>query len=161
MTATPLYDLRPLRWRDAVVIARWRYEGAYAAYNIELISLLTSLLVAQALKPLDMLGYYAVFDTQKELVGLFTFARTGQTVEVGLGMRPDLTGKGRGLSFLQVGLDFARQHYHPKTFRLSVAAFNQRAIRVYERAGFTLTTRRSSALGHSKTPSLEMTRPAG
>ena len=107
-----------------------------------------------------MLGYYAVFDERHALVGLFTFARTGQTVEVGLGMRPDLTGKGQGLAFLQAGLDFARRHYHPKTFRLSVAAFNQRAIRVYERAGFTVISTAGRSGEHGKSPSLEMTRPA-
>jgi ribosomal-protein-alanine N-acetyltransferase len=47
-----------------------------------------------------------------------------------------LTGSGRGLSFLLAGLEFAREQYAPTQFRLMVAAFNQRAIRVYERAGF-------------------------
>ena len=57
-------------------------------------------------------------------------------LDVGLGMRPDLTGRGLGEEFVHAGLRFARETYSPPAFRLTVATFNQRAIRVYERAGF-------------------------
>jgi [ribosomal protein S18]-alanine N-acetyltransferase len=42
-----------------------------------------------------------------------------------------------GLAYLQAGLAFATQRFTPRRFRLSVATFNERAIRVYERAGFS------------------------
>jgi ribosomal-protein-alanine N-acetyltransferase len=57
-------------------------------------------------------------------------------VEVGLGLRPDLTGKGLGRRFLLAGLDFARRSFSPEVLRLSVPTFNKRAIKVYEGAGF-------------------------
>jgi len=38
--------------------------------------------------------YYAVLDEQKELAGFFSCTKDGETVEIGLGLRPDLTGKG-------------------------------------------------------------------
>ena len=56
--------------------------------------------------------------------------------DVGLGMRPDLTGRGFGEDFLRAGLRLARETYSPQAFRLTVATFNRRAIRVYEKAGF-------------------------
>jgi len=71
-----------------------------------------------------MIGYF-VFDTKE----------TG-TVNIGLGMRPELTGKGEGRRFLQSGMKFAQTKYSPVKFTLSVAAFNVRAIKVYEHAGF-------------------------
>ncbi len=37
---------------------------------------------------------------------------------------------------MQAGLAFARQQFAPRAFRLFVMTFNERAIRVYERAGF-------------------------
>jgi len=59
------------------------------------------------------------------------------TVEIGLGLHPERTGRGLGGSFLAAGLGYARSRYAPTRFVLAVAAFNRRAITVYERAGFT------------------------
>jgi RimJ/RimL family protein N-acetyltransferase len=91
-----------------------------------------------------------VRDEQGELVGYFCYGTAGQPWEVnepslyvddrviviGLALRPDLTGKGLGPSFVNAGLAFAREQFAPLMFHLYVLAFNQRAIRVYERAGF-------------------------
>jgi ribosomal-protein-alanine N-acetyltransferase len=80
---------------------------------------------------------FAVYDDQG-LAGFFTFgtAADGAIVEVGLGMEPSRTGEGRGDAFVEAGLDFARDRYDPEAFRLAVATFNERAIRVYESVGF-------------------------
>jgi ribosomal-protein-alanine N-acetyltransferase len=80
--------------------------------------------------------YYAAIDEQSNLIGFFTFTRCGDAVEVGLGLRPDLTGGGLGLNYVEAGLTFGRSLFGPTNFKLKVAAFNRRAIRVYERAGF-------------------------
>jgi RimJ/RimL family protein N-acetyltransferase len=94
-------------------------------------------------------NYHAVTDPDGVLVGYFCFGVDAtvpagrrlnlyaeDALDVGLGMRPDLTGRGLGLDFVRAGLDFARKVYAPAAFRLTVATFNQRAISVYERAGF-------------------------
>lgn len=75
--------------------------------------------------------YFSVRDDGDRLVGFFQFENEGYTVDVGLGLRPDLTGRGLGAEFVRAGLAFARER-----FTLSVATFNVRAIRTYERAGF-------------------------
>src|SRR5260370_20651534 len=51
-------------------------------------------------------------------------------------MRPGLVGKGLGLAFVDAGLAFAKEQFKPDYFRLFVLTFNERAIKVYERAGF-------------------------
>jgi ribosomal-protein-alanine N-acetyltransferase len=57
-------------------------------------------------------------------------------------------------------MQFARAHYAPTTFILCVAAFNQRAITVYERAGFRKVRRRLRFTSHGPLLFWEMRRPA-
>jgi len=94
--------------------------------------------------------YHSVYDERGDLTGYFCFGEDAQVaagkrlgvyevepaLDLGLGMRPDLTGMGLGEAFVHAGLRFAREIYSPPAFRLTVATFNGRAIRVYERAGF-------------------------
>lgn len=80
--------------------------------------------------------YFSVRDEDDALVGFFQFEEKSGVVDVGLGLRPDLTGRGFGLGFLLSGLEFAGERFAPGRFTLAVATFNGRAIRVYERAGF-------------------------
>ncbi|WP_435156123.1 GNAT family N-acetyltransferase [Haladaptatus sp. DFWS20] len=79
---------------------------------------------------------YVVFDSSGERVGFFSFELENGTLEIGLGMHPELTGQGRGKSFVEAGLGFAAERYDPDGFSLAVATFNERAISVYEEVGF-------------------------
>src|SRR5918995_1112347 len=119
--------------RQARAVAAWQYDPPYDFYDA--VADLEDL--AELLDPVQREGRdFVVRSDPDGLVGFFMFKHEGDTVEIGLGLRPDLTARGRGLSFLLAGLEFARDRYAPARFRLAVAAFNQRAIRVYERAGF-------------------------
>jgi ribosomal-protein-alanine N-acetyltransferase len=118
---------------QARVVATWRYDPPYDFYD----AVADPGDLAELLDPVQREGrYFAVLGNPGDLVGFFMFKHEGDIVEVGLGLRPDLTGRGLGLSFMLAGLEFARERYAPAWFRLAVAAFNLRAIRVYERAGF-------------------------
>jgi RimJ/RimL family protein N-acetyltransferase len=136
------FTLKPITRCDARAISRWRYEGPYSIYNGDPAS------VDSLLQP--RLHYHSVFDESGDLVGYFCFGEDARVaagrrlgvyarepaLDVGLGMRPDLTGRGLGEEFVHAGLRFARETYSPQAFRLTVASFNRRAIRAYERAGF-------------------------
>jgi [ribosomal protein S18]-alanine N-acetyltransferase len=133
----------------AKAIQAWHYEGAYATYNLGSDD---SEKAAEGMEELldRRSPYYAVRDERGELVGFFTVGTSAlveesnepgiyvedRTIAIGLGMRPDATGKGMGLAFVQACLDFARQEFAPEHFQLYVFTWNKRAIRVYERAGF-------------------------
>lgn len=140
LQTTPMrFRFRRLRWRDAVTVARWHYDGQYAFYDMSLLVLLGVVAVQWALRSIGLIAFYAVHAERggrEQLVGVFSFMRHGNAIEIGLGLQPDLTGQGLGLAFVHAGLDYARAHFAPKRFQLIVAAFNTRAIRVYERAGF-------------------------
>ena len=118
---------------SAQAVAAWQYEGIYAFYDM-------TADVADLAEFLDPRNwpdsYFAIFDDKDTLVGFFCFAVAEKCVEIALGLQPQLTGQGFGRAFLESGLQFAKQKYQPTSFCLSVATFNQRAIKVYEHAGF-------------------------
>ena len=129
-------------------IQTWRYKGEYAVYNMGNDYGDNAAVMAEMLDRRS--PYYAVRNEQGELVGFFSVGTAclvwdseepgiyvdDRTIAIGLGMRPDATGKGRGLEFVQACLEFARQEFAPEHIRLYVYPWNERAIRVYERAGF-------------------------
>jgi len=160
MTEIGTFIFSPLRWRDAFTIAGWRYPGEYKFYDIGLVSLLSALVAEKLLGVINVLKYYAVFDTQGKIMGIFTFTRFGKTVELGLGIRPDLMGHGVGLAFIRAGMDYAQELFHPQTYKLEVATFNKRAIKVYERAGFVRKRTYMKQTEHGRVEHFEMTRPA-
>jgi ribosomal-protein-alanine N-acetyltransferase len=104
--------------------------------------------------------YFSARDTAGELIGFFGFGRTADVVAVGVGLRPDVTGRGLGRSFLEAGLAFAREQFAPASFKLSVADFNMRAIKVYERAGFVTTRSFMHETNGGLFSFVEMERPA-
>jgi RimJ/RimL family protein N-acetyltransferase len=85
--------------------------------------------------------HFEARDADGDLAGFYYFETKGDALEYGLGMRPDLTGRGDGLEFVLAGLEFARRRFAPTRIILNVAAFNQRARVIYERAGFRVTGR--------------------
>ena len=124
----------------ARLLSLWKYEGIYSFYdhnekNIE--------------------GYmdgthYACTNEDGELIGYFCFGNDARIptieknvyddnfIDIGLGLKPNLCGKGFGLSFINLGLEYAEKFLQAKCFRLSVAAFNVRAIKVYTKIGFVI-----------------------
>jgi ribosomal-protein-alanine N-acetyltransferase len=131
------YRFRQMEDEEAVEISGWHYEPPYDFYDATSDpGDLEELLDPKRRKD----AYFSVFDEGGVLVGFFQFEREGTTIDIGLGMRPDLTGKGLGIWYLLAGLEFARERFSPDGFTLSVATFNERAIRVYERVGFRRNT---------------------
>ena len=59
-------------------------------------------------------------------------------VDMGLGMNPNLVGKGNGYEFCSYIMKFIEENFKGTPIRLTVAKFNQRAIHLYEKLGFIL-----------------------
>jgi ribosomal-protein-alanine N-acetyltransferase len=109
------YAFRPMSDEEAREISGWRYDPPYDFHDAtsdpdDLAELLDP-------KRRRKGAYYAGFDESGTLVGFLQFERKGQTVEVGLGLRPDLTGRKLGLGYMLAGLEFARRHFSPAGFR--------------------------------------------
>ena len=137
--------IRTITPRDAEQIAGWHYREPYSLYNLSPDAIPT------LLDPKNR--YYAVTDTQDILVGYGCFGCEGMLVggeyrkaepevlDVGVGLRPELTGRGWGALFISAILDFAAKQFEPQTFRVTIAEFNQRSIRAFEGLGFKETHR--------------------
>jgi hypothetical protein len=63
-------------------------------------------------------------------------------------------------AFLDAGLQFAAERFAPERFTLEVAAFNRRAITVYERAGFVEIERFDHRTNGGLHPFVRMSRAA-
>jgi RimJ/RimL family protein N-acetyltransferase len=148
----------PMTEADAREIFAWRYDGPYAVYNMPDPALgadfdyLSELLDTRSphfavreqglpdAAPIGFFGYGSACEVGgegAEEVATPSLLRSDGSLTIGLGLRPDATGQGRGLALVEAGLAFAREHYHPSLFRLYVFSWNERALRVYKRVGFT------------------------
>ena len=138
-------------------IESWRYPAPYDFYDLD--------------ADLDDLqeftdernwpdAYFGVYADDGSLAGSFTYERKGTTAIVGLGMRPDLTGKGLGTPFVVAGLAFGAERLGFEQYELAVAAFNKRAINVYRRLGFNVVEAFQQATNGGMFPFLRMRAPA-
>ena len=59
-------------------------------------------------------------------------------LDIGVGMKPELTGRGLGYQFFDAILQYAITNFDPAWTRLTVANFNKRALNLYKNFGFTL-----------------------
>jgi ribosomal-protein-alanine N-acetyltransferase len=130
--------MRVVRLTDehAQAMLAWAYEPPYDFYDFAA----DPDDARELLDPAFRERYFEVLDAG-ELVGFWYLRPRGDEVEVALGLRPDLTGRGLGAAFVEAELDYARQRWAPRAFRLYVAAWNERAIRLYARLGFREVTR--------------------
>jgi [ribosomal protein S18]-alanine N-acetyltransferase len=121
----------------AASIGTWRYEPPYDCYDMTGAD--PAFITSQES------GYFALVDND-ELIGFRSFGADGQVpggrydasaLDTGGGLRPDLTGKGLGGLAISTGLEFGRQRFAPAAFRVTVATFNVRALRVVQALGFS------------------------
>lgn len=132
-------NFSPLDESAAREIVRWRYEPPYDIYGLENSDKTVNYLLDEQNK------FHAMRDNNNELVGFCSFGEDGQVpggdysrnaLDIGMGIRPDLTGQGRGSNFVAAVLDFAQQNFDPDSLRVTIAAFNQRAQNVWKKNGF-------------------------
>jgi [ribosomal protein S18]-alanine N-acetyltransferase len=121
---------------DAEAIVGWRHPGAFAVYDVG----------ADALaKLLDPRNRYFGIHRAGELIGhvcLGPEARVpGLAVlegadDLGIGIRPDLTGRGQARTLLPALLAAIRDHLTQATVRVTIVAWNLRAQAAARAVGF-------------------------
>lgn len=129
-------QIRLMNQREAIEIAdEWKYPQPYDFYDmtadLEDYEEITDPVSRgkhyySVLKNHNLIGFFGVFPKE-----------SGENeIELGLGLKPDLTGKGLGKNFVTTILQYIKEEHSSVKVWLSVADFNQRAIKLYERVGF-------------------------
>ncbi len=117
--------------------ASWRYPAPYSVYDAEPDDW------SRYLDP--AWGYLAIVDRDEQLVGHLCFGADARVpgggydhpaVDIGAGMRPDLTGQGRGREFMAFVIGEAERRFPGLPLRATVAGFNRRALRLVQSLGF-------------------------
>ena len=128
------HSFQPMTQEQAEeIVHSWHYEGDYSFYDMDA----DPEDLQEFLDPEQRKDSYFAVNQDEEVIGFYSFIQAADnTIDIGLGMKPELTGNGRGLKFLKAGLEFAESTYSPQKITLSVAAFNKRAITLYQNIGF-------------------------
>lgn len=132
------WKIVPMNPAYAGEMSHWGYDGEYSFYD------------GNGNTDYPEGEAFACLDEHGALMGHFHFGEDARipTVEenvyapgyldIGLGLAPGFCGRGLGESFVRLGMEFGRETFSAERLRLSVAAFNRRAIKVYERCGFLM-----------------------
>lgn len=138
------YSIIPMALNYALEISKWKYENEYSIYSFE-----------SDKETLDELlngDYYVCLDVNNKLIGYFckgksahiptkeNYKYSSDYLDIGLGMNPDLCGKGLGYNFMICGINDLTNYNIDIKLRLTVACFNQRAITLYKKVGFIVET---------------------
>ncbi|MBY0216296.1 GNAT family N-acetyltransferase [Paenibacillus illinoisensis] len=140
------YRFYPMTKDRALQISKWQYEYPYSLYDMDssedsILELMNGEYYYALDEHDDLIGFICVGGSARVpggyAVGIYTDLRK---LDIGLGLKPDLTGNGKGQGFLLEVLSFLNNQFSGREYQLVVAAFNERAIKVYERIGFVKET---------------------
>ena len=123
------FHISEMTEESRVEMRSWRYPSPYDFYD------------GDVDPPSNPERYFVALGPDGDPVGFYYFEEKRPDLDYGLGLRPDLVGQGLGLEFFNAGLAFAHERCEPRRVYLHVAEFNERARRVYERAGFEVVSR--------------------
>ena len=126
----------------ARAIANWSYDGEYQWYTVKEDEIEAT---TQAYcQPKNQ--FFSVSTADVDLiVGYFCFGEEAKVpggdyqvnaLDVGMGIHPNYLSRGLGRCVLGVALKYARYKFKPRRYRATVAAFNERALRLCLGAGF-------------------------
>lgn len=135
------FRFRQLEKEHALAILNWRYTSPYDYYNFDASTIQENL--HYLLDSED--SFYAILNLEGELEGYCSFGSDGQVpggeydseaLDIGMGIRPDLVGRGHGKQYAQAVVSYGANQYKAQQLRVTIAEFNKRAQRVWEQLGF-------------------------
>ena len=137
--------IKPITLAEIDMFVRWCYEPPADVYNM-----LQS--GGDGDEYDEIVAYFAEPDYhcsailhEDEFVGFCTFGLDGRVIggdysqpalDIGMGMKPNLTGQKHGDSFIAAIIQYANDTFAPPLLRVTINVTNLRALRVWKKAGF-------------------------
>lgn len=137
-------EYHPAEKKHARVFVNWQYKPPYDVYNCPPEEVGDA--VQYNIDPAN--NVYAMIDQNEELIGYCSYGKDAQVpggdynedaLDIGLMIKPELTGQGMGVAFAGEVIKNGIEKYAPEKLRVTIAAFNTRAMRVWEKNGFKKT----------------------
>lgn len=131
--------MAPMTDIHAAELCAWRYDAPYDVYNWPAWEDMKKDGIEFGDPVLRDNQYAAVLGPGGPLIGFAQFFPLGPSVmRLGLGLRPDLCGQGLGRLLVRTVAEEALRRSPGAEVDLEVLAWNERAIRTYEKAGFRM-----------------------
>lgn len=136
------FTFSPMDREAALDILAWRYPPPYDVYGLDADPAQREGNVTFMLDPTNR---FYVMREGGQLVAFCTFGAAAQVpggeyggdcLDIGFGLRPELTGQGHGQLYVSAVIRFACRAFLPLSLRVTVAEFNLRAFRVWQKLGF-------------------------
>ncbi|MBT8166343.1 MAG: GNAT family N-acetyltransferase [Acidimicrobiia bacterium] len=143
----PELTIRPVAEEEIRTFAGWRHEPPYDVYDIPPP---VDEAVEYFLRPST--GCHALLRDGR-LAGFVTFGADARVpggdysepgLDIGLGIKPELTGRGLGAAHVESVIAFAQDVFDLAPRRVTIASANERALRVWIGRGFKETQRFTS-----------------
>lgn len=155
--------IQPLTSAQILSLLSWQYEEPYAVYNMA---------EDDPQEAVDFFrdpanGYFAIVGEEDDLLGFCNFGADArvpggryeaEALDIGMGMRPELTGQGQGAIYAAAVFTFAGRQFPGQDQRVTIADFNKRAQHLCRKFGFEISDRFQHA--QDGRPFVIMTRPA-
>lgn len=134
----------PAEKKHAREFVNWKYEPPYDIYNCPPEEIGDA--VQYNIDPTN--NVYAMFDERDILIGYCSYGKDAQVpggdysedaLDIGLMIKPELTGQGLGSAFAGNVIKNGLDKYDPTKLRVTIAAFNKRAMRTWGKNGFRQT----------------------
>lgn len=129
----------PMEEKHAAQICEWVYDPPYDIYGWPSWKQMKKDEIEFGDPVLRTEQYLSIVDGSAALIGFAQLFPMSGVTRIGLGLRPDLCGQGLGPSFSRFIAEEAKRRQPLNEIDLEVAAWNKRAIRAYEQAGFRIT----------------------
>ncbi|MGC5777051.1 GNAT family N-acetyltransferase [Paenibacillus pabuli] len=132
------FHVVPMQEEHAEQICDWRYDPPYNIYSWLPWEQMKALEVEFGDAQLRKEQYAAVLGEDHQVCGFAQYFPLEGVTRIGLGMHPKRCGQGQGTAFVSAIVQEAIRRNPLNEIDLEVLTWNDRAIRVYQKAGFVM-----------------------